>query len=160
MMQMNVGVMEAKTVSLASRVSAELLKINRMLAIGGQPLNKNGRRPIGPTQERILAFLFSRSRDPVTLTSLAEGAALSLATASETVKGLESRGFVRKARSKDDARVVFLSLSAAGRRKAEQAAAGSHHLNAAIERLTYKEQELVLRTLKNIQQVMDSGRER
>jgi DNA-binding MarR family transcriptional regulator len=141
--------------SLAPRIAGELLKINRMLALGGRPLNKDGRRRIGPTQGRILAFLLSRSPDPVTLTNLAEGAALSPATTSESVRGLESRKFVRKARSRDDARVVFLSLSATGRRKAERAAAGSHHLNTAIERLTSREQELVLHTLKNIQQAMN-----
>jgi DNA-binding MarR family transcriptional regulator len=154
-MRRGVGVMEAEIMSLAPRVAAELLKINRMLALKSRSLNANGRDRIGPTQERILAFLLSRSPDPVTLTNLAESAALSPATASEAVRGLESRKFVRKTRSRDDARVVFLSLSATGRRKAEQATTGSHHLNAAIERLTAREQELVLHTLKNIQQAMD-----
>ena len=141
--------------SLAPRITGELLKIGRTLTLKNRSLNTNGRDRIGPTQERILAFLLSRSPDPVTLTNLAEGAALSPATASEAVRGLESRKFVRKARSRDDARVVFLSLSAAGRRKAERATAGSHHLNTAIERLTSREQELVLHTLKNIQQAMN-----
>ncbi len=141
--------------SLAPRITGELLKIARTLTLKSRSLNSNGKGRIGPTQERILAFLLSRSPNPLTLTNLAEGAALSPATASEAVRGLESRKFVRKARSRDDARVVFLSLSATGRRKAERAAAGSHHLNTAIERLTSREQELVLHTLKNIQQAMN-----
>jgi len=149
--------MEAAIVSLAPRVAAELMKISRTLTLMNHPTNKSSGHRIGRTQGRILTFLLSRSPDPVTLTSLAEGAALSPATTSEAVRGLESRRFVRKARSRDDARVVFLSLSATGRRKAERAAAGSHHLNTAIERLTSKEQELVLHTLKNIQQAMDHG---
>lgn len=156
-MRKAVGAMEAETLSLVPRVAAELMKISRLLELGNRPVNRNGRRRIGPTQRRILAFLLSRSSAHITLSDLAEGAALSPATASEAVRGLESRGFVRKARSKDDARVVFLSLSAAGRRKAERAAAGSHHLNAAIGRLTKSEQELVLHTLKNIQQAMNFG---
>lgn len=155
MMRKGVGMTETETMSLAPRVVAELLKVNRMLALGGRPLSKNGRRRIGSTQGRILTFLLSRSPDPVTLSTLAEGAALSPATTSEAVRALESRKFVRKARSRDDARVVYLSLSAAGRRKAERAAAGSHHLNTAIERLTSSEQELVLHTLQNIQQAMN-----
>jgi len=159
-MRQCVGVMEVEPMSLAPSVAAELLKISRLFELGSRSVKRNGRRRIGPTQGRILAFLFSRSHDHVTLTSLAESAALSPATASEAVRALAARGFVRKARSKDDARVVFLSLSAAGRRKAEQAAAGSHHLNTAIERLTVREQELVLHTLKNIQQTMAPGLER
>jgi DNA-binding MarR family transcriptional regulator len=155
MMRKDVGAMEVETMSLAPRVAAELLKINRLLELGNRPLNKNGRRRIGPTQGRILTFLLSRSPDHITLSGLAKGVALSPATASEAVRGLSSKGFVRKSRSRDDARIVFLSLSAAGRRKSEQAAAGSHHLNAAIERLTSREQELVLHTLKNIQQAMN-----
>lgn len=159
-MRKDVGVMEAEAMSLAPRVAAELLKLNRMLALGGRPLNKNGRRRIGPTQGRILAFLLSRSPDHVTLTSLAEGAALSPATASEVVRRLGERKLIRKVRSRADARMVYLSLSATGRRKAEKAAAGSHHLNAAIERLPQSEQELALHTLKNIQRAMAPGLER
>ncbi|TAL08602.1 MAG: MarR family transcriptional regulator [Nitrospirae bacterium] len=157
MMRKDVGVIEAEIMSLAPRVAAELMKVSRTLAFDGPSLNKDGRRRIGPTQGRILTFLLSRSPDHITLSSLAEGAALSHATASEAVRALKARGFVRKARSKDDARVVFLSLSAAGRRKAERALAGSHHLNTVIERLTSREQELVFHTLKNIQQAMNHG---
>ena len=154
-MRKDVGVMEAETMSLAPRVTAELLKINRLLELGSRPLNRNRRRRIGPTQGRILTFLLSRFPDHITLSGLAESAALSHATASEAVRALKARGFVRKARSRDDARVVYLSLSATGRRKAEQAAAGSNHLRAAIGRLTEREQERVLHSLKSIQQAMD-----
>lgn len=147
--------MEVETMSLASHVAAELLKINRLLEFGNRTLNRNGRRLIGPTQGRILAFLLSRFPDRITLSGLAEGAALSRATTSEIAKVLEGRGFVRKTRSKEDARVVFLSLSAAGRRKAEKVVAGNDHLHATIGRLTHGEQELVLHALKNVQQGMN-----
>jgi DNA-binding MarR family transcriptional regulator len=154
------GEMDSAAMPVAPRVAVELMKICRMLTRDGRSLSKSGRRRIGPTQGRILAFLLDRSHDPTTLTSLAEGADLSPATTSEAVRGLGLRGFVRKVRSRDDARVVFLSLSAPGRRMAEQAAAGSHHLCAAIERLTSTEPELFLRTLKHIQQAVASGSER
>ena len=150
-----VGVVEVETMSLAPRVAAELMKISRTLALMSRPKNKSGNHWISPTQGRILAFLRVRSHGQVTLSALAEGTALSPATASEVVRALEARGFVRKARSKDDARVVYLSLSAAGLRKAEQVEAGSNHLHAAIGRLTYREQERVLHTLKNIQQAIN-----
>ena len=141
--------------SLAPRVADELMKISRTLTLMSRPKNKSRRYWIGPTQGRILAFLRGRSHGQVTLSALAEDTALSPATASEVVRALEARGFVRKVRSRDDARVVYLSLSAAGRRKAKQAAAGSNHLHAAIGRLTHREQERVLHTLKNIQQAMN-----
>jgi hypothetical protein len=38
---------------------------------------------------------------------------------------------------------------------AEQTAAGSNHLHVAIRRLTHREQELVLHTLKNIQEAIN-----
>ncbi len=160
MVRKNVGVMELETMSLAPRVAAELMKISRTLEFGSRVLNRNGRRRIGRTQGRILAFLLSRSHDRVMLTNLAKGTALSSATVSEAVKALQARGWVRKARSRDDARVVYLSLSATGRRKAAHAAAGSNHLHAAIGRLPQKEQKLVFHTLKNIQQAMAPGLER
>ena len=155
MMRKDVGMMEAETMSLAPRVTAELMKINRLLELGNRPFNGNGRRRIGPTQGRILSFLLGRSPNQVTLSGLAEGAALSHATTSEAVRALKARGFVRKARSRDDARVVFLSLSAVGRHKAEQAVAGSNHLSVAIGRLTQREQERALHTLKKLQQAMN-----
>lgn len=142
--------MAAETMSLASHVAAELLRINRLLELS-RTLHSNGRRLIGPTQGRILAFLLRHSADHVTLSTLAKDTALSPATTSEVVKKLGERGLVRKVRSRDDARVIHLSLSAAGRRKAEKVVARSSHLHATIEKLTYSEQELVLQALKNVQ---------
>jgi len=155
MMRKDVGAVVMETMSLAPRVAAELMKISRTLTLMSRPPHKSRSQWIGPTQGRILAFLRSRSHSQTTLSALAEDTALSHATASEVVKRLEERGLVRKARSRDDARVVYLSLSAAGRRMAEQAAAGSNHLHVAIRRLTHREQELVLHTLKNIQEAIN-----
>jgi len=146
--------MKAAIGLLALRVEAELMKISRTLTLMSRPVNKSRNHRIGPTQGRILAFLRGRSHSQVMLSTLAEDAGVSPATASEAVRALETRGFVRKSRSRDDARVVYLSLSAAGRRKAAQAAAGNHHLHTAIGFLTQREQEMVLHMLKNIQQAM------
>ena len=146
--------------SLTPRVAAELMKISRTLTFMSRPPHKSGSYQIGPTQGRILAFLRSQSHGQVTLSALAKGTALSPAAASEVVRALKARGLVRKARSKDDARVVYLSLSAGGRRKAKQAAAGSIHLHAALGRLTHREQERVLHTLKSIQQTMSRGKKK
>src|SRR5213594_4237772 len=132
MMRKDVGVVEAETISLEPRVAAELMKISRTLTLMRWPPHKSRSQWIGPTQGRILAFLRSRPHSQITLSALAEDTALSHATASEVVKRLEERGLVRKARSRDDARVVYLSLSVAGLRKAKQAAAGSNHLHVAI----------------------------
>ena len=154
-MRKDVGVVETETMSLEPRVAAELMKISRTLTLMSWPPRKSRSQSIGPTQGRILAFLRSRSHSQITLSALAENTALSPATASEAVRKLKERGLVRKVRSRDDARAIHLSLSAAGRRKAEQAAAGSNHLHEAIGRLTRSEQELVLHTLKNIQQAMN-----
>jgi len=147
--------MKAKTMSLAPRVAAELMKVSRTLTLMSRPPHKSRGQWIGQTQGRILAFLRSRSHSQITLSALAEHTVLSSATVSEAVRALEARGFVKKARSRDDARLVYLSLSAAGRRKAEQAAAGSNHLHVAIRRLTLREQELILHALKNIQHAVD-----
>lgn len=152
----DVGVLEVETMSLASHVAAELLKTNRLLE-RSRTVNRNGRPLIGPTQVRILAFLLSHFPAHVTLSALAKDTALSLATASEVVKKLGERGLVRKVRSKDDARVIHLSLSAPGRRKAAQLAAGNDHLHATIGRLTHGEQELFLHALKNVQRGMTHG---
>jgi DNA-binding MarR family transcriptional regulator len=154
-MSADVSVPQESDEPLPPRVAAELLNISRLLALGDRPARKNGRCRIGPTHRRILAFLLSRSSHRVTLSNLAQDTLLSPAAASEAVRKLKERGLIRKVRSRDDARVVHLSLSAAGRRKAERAADGSNHLSAAIGKLTRREQELALHTLKTIQQAMD-----
>jgi len=154
-MRKDVGLVEEETMSLAPRVAAELMKISRTLTRIRRPPHMIRGQWIGPTQGRILAFLRSQYHNQITLSALAENTALSPATASEAVRKLKERGLVRKVRSRDDARVIHLALSAAGRRKAEQAAAGRNHLHEAIGRLTHSEQELVLHTLKNIQQAMN-----
>jgi len=155
MMRKDVGVVETETMSLEPRVAAELMKISRTLTLMSWPPRKSRSQSIGPTQGRILAFLRSRSHSQITLSALAENTALSPATASEAVRKLKERGLVRKVRSRDDARAIHLSLSAAGRRKAEQATTGENHLSAAIGRLTQREQELILNALKYIQQAVD-----
>src|SRR2546428_7957507 len=137
MMRKDLGVVVMETMSLAPRVAAELVKISRTLTLMSWPPRKSRSQWIGPTQGRILAFLRSQYHNQITLSALAENTALSPATASEAVRKLKERGLVRKVRSRDDARVIHLALSAAGRRKAEQAAAGRNHLHEAIGRLTH-----------------------
>ncbi len=126
MMRKDLGVVVMETMSLAPRVAAELMKISRTLTLMSRPPHKSRSHWIGPTQGRILAFLRSRSHSQTTLSALAKDTALSHATASEVVKRLEESGF-----------------------------AGSNHLHVAIRRLTHREQELVLHSLKNIQEAIN-----
>src|SRR2546422_284070 len=102
MMRKDVGAVVMETMSLAPRVAAELMKISRTLTLMSRPPHKSRSQWIGPTQGRILAFLRSRSHSQITLSALADDAALSHATASEVVKRLEERGLVRKARRSEE----------------------------------------------------------
>lgn len=104
-------------------------------------------RRISPTQGQILVFLQTHPRRPPTLSVLAQEMLLASATACEAVRALERKGLIRKVRGTNDARAVFITLSAKGRREAKYAAAWSDLLTAAARTLTPSEQKVLLRAL-------------
>lgn len=74
-----------------------------------------------PTQGEILVWL--RSHPDAALHQLAEGLAVTPATASDAVDALEAKGLLRKHKARQGGRALRLRLTARGRRQAEQAAA-------------------------------------
>jgi DNA-binding MarR family transcriptional regulator len=146
------AVLEKQAEPLANQVTTGLIKIG--LAVKSRTRREAGAHRISPTQGQILAFLQSRHGRPTTLSAIAREMALTSATASEAVRALEKKGLVRKVRGAIDARSVFITLSAKGRRKAAQTAAWSDFLTVAVETLTPAEREAILRTLTKVVQAL------
>ena len=144
------------TPSLAHRLASGLVKI-------GVALNRHDRRTagsngLGLTQTKILEFLRQCPKRSARLSAIAKGLSITPATASESVRTLIQKGLVRKVRSETDERVVIITLSAKGRRKADHAAGQKGFLIAAAESLTPPEQEDFLKTLLKMMLVIQERR--
>lgn len=134
-----------RTPSLAHRLASGLVKIG--LALNHHDRKTAGSNGLGLTQTRILEFLRQCPKRSARLSAIARGLSITPATACESVRTLTQKGLVRKVRSETDARVVIITLSAEGQRKADHAAGQDGFLIAAAESLTPAEQEALLKTL-------------
>jgi DNA-binding MarR family transcriptional regulator len=117
-----------------------------------------GSKGLTPTQGQILAVLKSRST-PMRLTAVADELGVRAATASEAVGALVQKGLVKKVRDAHDGRALCLTLSAAGRRRAEEAASWPEFLLSAVDALSGDEQRVLVQALtKMIRTLQVDGR--
>ncbi|MBX3364589.1 MAG: winged helix-turn-helix transcriptional regulator [Phycisphaeraceae bacterium] len=105
-----------------------------------------GRRGLTPTQAQILSVLGS-AREPIGLTEVASRMAISLATASEALSSLVSKGLVRKSRSEADARAIVLTLTRQGIRESSKAGEWPDSMLEAARSLPEQERAALLRGL-------------
>jgi DNA-binding MarR family transcriptional regulator len=103
-----------------------------------------------PTQGQILTLLQEKNGVPARLTEVAEGLAITAATASDTVTALVEKQLVKKTKAPDDARAVAIALTEKGEREAANATAWPDFLLNATQDLSLTEQENVLRGLIKI----------
>jgi DNA-binding MarR family transcriptional regulator len=114
-------------------------------------------RGLTPTQMQILAVLTTHT-DAVRLSTVAEGLAVSLPTASDAVASLVAKGLVKKVRAADDARAVALTLTSAGRHAAAEQTRTPPFVQAAVESLSLSEQgELMRAVSKMIRTLQERG---
>jgi DNA-binding MarR family transcriptional regulator len=139
------GFFEEQADSVSSRVAVGLSKLG--LAMKSQAWADAGQRRITPTQGQILALLRSRGSGALRLCQVAASLGISPPTASDSVRALVNKGFVRKTRALGDARAIALELTAEGQAEAERAAAWPDFLVCAIDALSKPEQEAFLLSL-------------
>lgn len=144
---------DKSTTPIKERASAGLNKIS--LAIKSKSWQDAGLKKLTPTQGQILTLL--RSRDSaLRLSEIADGLAVTPATASEAVTSLVEKGLVQKGKAKDDARAIAIALTPKGKQEAENAASWPDFLLAGMEDLSEQEQEIffrcLLKILRNLQE--------
>jgi DNA-binding MarR family transcriptional regulator len=141
--------------SIEQRVSIGLAKIG--LAIKSQSWQDAGNQGLTPTQGQILTLL--QSKIGLRLSEIAEGLAVTPATASEAVSSLVEKGLVQKAKSAQDKRAIALTLTEAGKQQAAQVACWPDFLLGAVEELSEEEQVVFLKGLiKIIGKLQEQGR--
>lgn len=141
---------------LNQRVMVGLAKIG--LALKSRAWQDAGIRGLTPTQGQILSLLQAKGKLPMRLSAVADGLAVTPATASDAVATLIGKGLVKKSRAVDDARAIALTLTPKGQREADRVANWSDFLLSAIDELSPQEQEVFLQGLvKMIRKLQEQG---
>lgn len=107
----------------------------------------------------LVMLVLWEERDGVTVRRLGERLHLDSGTLSPLVKRLEVNGLVRRARSRDDERVVEVTLTAAGRRLEEKAQCIPGRLGAATG-ITEKQAADLRDAVRQLTDALDASTER
>ncbi|MFO0776779.1 MAG: MarR family winged helix-turn-helix transcriptional regulator [Nitrospira sp.] len=131
--------------SLPDRLVTGLSKIG--LAMKSRTWRRKGRQGIGPLQIQVLTFLRSRPNHSATVSTIARELSVKLPTASEVIRTLEQKRFVRRRRREVDNRVVTVHLTALGVKAGHVENRWPEILASATENLSPQEQVSLLGTL-------------
>lgn len=99
-------------------------------------------KPLGLTYTQYIAFLALWERDGITVGELCDRLMLDNGTLSPLLKKMEQSGYVERNRSKEDDRVVVISLTDEGRRLQEKAKDVPQKVSSCIELAPEKVQAL------------------
>jgi DNA-binding MarR family transcriptional regulator len=100
----------------------------------------------------------SKQKQAVTVAEVAKAVQLSIATASRILDRLESAELIRRERSSEDRRKVYLKLTASGRRKITRLPTPlQEQFLANLSILPAKEQEQLLSSLERIVEMMGAS---
>jgi DNA-binding MarR family transcriptional regulator len=117
------------------------------LALKSHAWQDAGLQGLTPTQGQILALLRSKVDSAMRLAEVADGLAVTPATASDAVATLVAKGLVQKGRAQDDARAIAITLTEQGQHQADRVADWPDFLLDAVDELSPVEQEVFLRGL-------------
>lgn len=132
---------------LAQRTIVGLSKI--CTALRSQAWQGAESQGLTPTQGRILSLLRSATGS-VRLSAVAEGVAITPATASEAVSSLVKKGLVSREKATDDRRAIAICLTPQGVEQAQQAASWPDFLLEAVAALSPEEQTIFFKGLTTI----------
>lgn len=119
-------------------------------ALRSQAWEAGTARKLTPTQGQILVLLADRATKAVRLNDVAGELCLTAATVSDAVVTLVEKRLVKKERSTEDQRALVITLTAAGRREAQQTAGWTEVVQAGVKSLTPDEQAAFLRGLTKV----------
>ncbi len=134
--------------SVVDHITAGLAKISA--ALRSQAWEGGTARRLTPTQGQILGLLAERATRAVRLNDVASELCLTAATVSDAVITLVEKKLVKKERSMQDQRALVLTLTAAGRREAQQISGWAEVVRSGVKSLTLDEQAVFLRGLTKV----------
>lgn len=134
--------------TIVDHITVGLGKISA--ALRSQAWEGGAERKLTPTQGQILFLLGEREGQSVRLNDVASALCLSAATASDAIITLVEKQLVKKERSAEDRRALVLTLTAAGRREAQETRGWTEVVDAGVKSLTPDEQAVFLRGLTKV----------
>jgi len=141
---------------IARRIARGLARVS--VAIRSRAWREGVSRGLTPTQGQVLALLRFQPDRAATLSAIADGLAVTPATASEAVRVLEAKGLVAKEPGLADRRARVVALTPRGAEEADRVVQWPDFLAAAVESLDPDEQHVLLRSLvKMIKALQDRG---
>ena len=90
-------------------------------------------KPLGLTYTQYIVFLVLWEKDGVSVTEIGERLMLDNGTLSPLLKKMEQAGYIERRRSREDDRVVEITLTEAGRALQEKAAEVPGHVAGCID---------------------------
>lgn len=109
------------------------------------------------TGPQLVCLLEVAAKGPSSVARLAQEIYLSASTVVGILDRLEAKGYVQRERSREDRRVVVISITKAGRAIAARAPSPLHdRLAAALQRLSEKEQATIAKSLERIVELMEA----
>lgn len=109
------------------------------------------------TGPQLVCLLDVAAHGPISVARLAQEIYLSASTVVGILDRLEAKGYVQRERSREDRRVVVISITKAGRDIASRAPSPLHdRLAAALQRLSDKEQATIASSLERIVELMEA----
>ena len=134
--------------SVVDHITAGLSKV--AAALRSQAWEGGTAWKLTPTQGQILVLLTDRADTVMRLNDVAGELCMTAATASDAVMALVEKKLVKKERSTEDQRALVLTLTAAGRRAAQQTTGWTEVVRAGVRSLTPDEQAAFLRGLAKV----------
>ena len=134
--------------TIIDHITVGLTKI--AIALRSQAWESGSARQLTPTQGQILSFLAGRGLKPMRLNDVASEVCLTAATTSDAVAALVEKKLVKKERSPEDQRALLLTLTASGRREAQETTGWADVVRAGVQSLTPDEQAVFLRGLTKV----------
>ena len=99
-------------------------------------------KPLGLTYTQYLVFLVLWEKDGIPVGEICEKLMLDNGTVSPLLKKMEQAGYISRARSEEDDRVVVITLTEQGRKLQEQAKDVPEHVGSCIDLPPDKAQNL------------------
>ncbi|MEE3719707.1 MarR family winged helix-turn-helix transcriptional regulator [Tumidithrix elongata RA019] len=142
--------------STEQRILIGLSKIG--IALKSQSWQDAGQHGLSPTQAQILSLLQAKGTNGMRLSAVADGLAVTAATASDAVRVLDEKGLVQKTRSPEDGRAIAITLTPKGQKLATQTSCWSDLLLGAVGEMSELEQTIFMRGLiKMIRKLQEAG---
>ncbi len=128
------------------------------LALKNQSWQDATQYGLSPTQAQILALLQAQGLAGMRLLEVADGLAVTSATASDAVRVLGEKGLIQKTKAQGDGRAIAITLTDPGRQLAEKTSCWSDLLLGTVDELSAAEQTVFLGGLiKMIRKLQESG---